>query len=113
VLREIVAKITEETLRKKKLGVLDDESVKGTVDFTGPAIWTDTIMEFFNDPTYFDMSDSKRNISWREFTGMEAPRRVGDVIVLPITSFSPGVEQMGSKPIEDEMAFVHHWFEGE
>jgi len=112
VLREIVAKITEETLRKKKLGILQDESYKGTVDFTGPAIWTDTIMEFFNDATYFDMTESKRNISWREFTGMEAPRRVGDVIVLPITSFSPGVEQMGSKPIEDEMAFVHHWFEG-
>jgi len=112
VLREIVAKITEETLRRKTLGTLGSELVNDVVDFTGPAIWTDTVLEYFNDPTYFDMGGSQRNISWKEFTGMTAPKRVGDVIVLPITSFSPGVGQMGSGAIEDPMAFVRHWFEG-
>lgn len=113
ILREIVAKITEETLRRMKLGTLASEHVHDVVDFTGPAIWTDTVLDFFNDPMYFDMVASQRNISWREFTGMTEPKRVGDVIVLPITSFSPGVEQMGAKSVEDPMAFVRHWFEGE
>jgi alpha 1,6-mannosyltransferase len=35
------------------------------------------------------------------------------VVVLPITSFSPGVGQMGAGEPEDEMAFVKHEFEGE
>jgi alpha 1,6-mannosyltransferase len=38
---------------------------------------------------------------------------VGDVLVLPITSFSPGVGQMGAKEYDDPMAFVKHDFEGE
>ncbi len=29
-------------------------------------------------------------------------------MVLPITSFSPGVQQMGAKDIDDPMAFVNY-----
>ena len=113
VLRDIVANITEETLRMKKKGILKEKKMdKSIVEFTGPALWTDTIFTYLNDPTYFKMEGSK-NVTWETFTGMEAAKKVGDVVVLPITSFSPGVQQMGAKEPDDPMAFVKHDFEGE
>ncbi|KAM3088102.1 alpha-1,6-mannosyltransferase Och1 [Clarireedia jacksonii] len=112
VLREIVANITQQTLIMKQSGALKSFKDKNVVEFTGPALWTDTIFDYLNDERYFDMSTSKGNITWRDFTGIESPKKVGDVVVLPITSFSPGVQQMGAKDYEDPMAFVKHEFEG-
>ncbi|KAI9743807.1 MAG: membrane-bound alpha-1,6- mannosyltransferase Initiation-specific [Claussenomyces sp. TS43310] len=111
VLREIVANITQETLKRKKAGTLKvtDDNV---VEFTGPAIWTDIIFDFFNSDKYFDMTASNGNITWRDFTGMTAAKKVGDVVVLPITSFSPGVKQMGAEEDDHPMAFVKHEFGG-
>ncbi|EON95949.1 putative glycosyltransferase family 32 protein [Phaeoacremonium minimum UCRPA7] len=112
VLREVVARITRSALKRKRAGLLDGFVDKNVIEFTGPAVWTDVIFEYFNDERYFDMSLSPGAIDWRNFTGMEVAKRVGDVIVLPITSFSPGVQQMGAKDYDDPMAFVKHDFEG-
>jgi alpha 1,6-mannosyltransferase len=112
VLRDIVVRITEETLKRKRSGELTRTADKNVVEFTGPAIWTDAIFDYFNDARYFDVKHSKGPISWRNFTGMEVSKKVGDVVVLPITSFSPGVQQMGAKDYDDPMAFVKHDFEG-
>lgn len=112
VLREVVAEITEETLKRKRSGLLAGFKDKNVIEFTGPAVWTDVIMAYFNDARYFDMTNSKGPIDWHNFTGMTTAKKVGDVIVLPITSFSPGVGQMGAKDYDDEMAFVRHGFEG-
>ncbi|KAI9770377.1 MAG: membrane-bound alpha-1,6- mannosyltransferase Initiation-specific [Candelina submexicana] len=111
VLRDLVASITKETLKRKKAGTLDANH-KSVVEFTGPAVWTDKVFAFFNNADYFDMSTSRGNITWENFTGIKQPKRVGDVIVLPITSFSPGVQQMGAGEDDDPMAFVKHEFEG-
>ncbi|KAK3047439.1 alpha-1,6-mannosyltransferase Och1 [Extremus antarcticus] len=112
VLVDIVASITEETLRRKRVGELGAKHMKSVMEFTGPAIWTDTIFRFFNNPEYFDMSTSKGNITYKHFTGITHAKKVGDVVVLPITSFSPGVGQMGAGEEDDPMAFVKHAFEG-
>ncbi|KAI6784255.1 Initiation-specific alpha-1 [Emericellopsis cladophorae] len=112
VLRDIITRITNQTLEMKRSGKLASFLDKNIVDFTGPAIWTDTIFDYFNDERYFDMRDSTKKIDWKDFTGMETSKRVGDVVVLPITSFSPGVGQMGAKEPDDPMAFVLHNFEG-
>ncbi|MCJ1248739.1 membrane-bound alpha-1,6- mannosyltransferase Initiation-specific [Trapelia coarctata] len=113
VLRNIVAAITEDTLRMKKLGILSKKKIdKSIVEFTGPALWTDMIFDYLNNPQYFKMESSGKNITWESFTGMESPKKVGDVVILPITSFSPGVGQMGAKDTDDPMAFVKHDFEG-
>lgn len=112
VLREVVSRITAETLRRKSANMLVSTKDKNVIEFTGPAVWTDVIFEYFNDPRYFDMSNSKGPIDWKNFTGMEVTKKVGDVIVLPITGFSPGVGQMGAKDVEDPSAFVLHRFEG-
>lgn len=111
VLVDVVANITQETLNRKKAGTLSQDH-KVIIEFTGPAVWTDSIFAFFNNPNYFDMSTSKGNITWENFTGMKAPKKVGDVIVLPITSFSPGIKTMGAGEESDPMAFVKHNFEG-
>ena len=111
VLVDVVSNITQETLLRKKAGTLTKDH-KGIIEFTGPALWTDSILAYFNNPEYFDMSSSKGNITWENFTGMKAPKKVGDVIVLPITSFSPGIKTMGAGEDDDPMAFVKHQFEG-
>ncbi|KAL7800125.1 glycosyltransferase family 32 protein [Trichoderma ceciliae] len=112
VLRDIISRITNSTLTLKKAGKLSSFQGNGVVDLTGPAVWTDTIMDYFNDERFFDMEHSKGKIDYRNFTGMETSKRVGDVVVLPITGFSPGVGQMGAKDYDDPMAFVKHDFEG-
>ncbi len=113
VLRDIVATITDDTLRMKKAGILRAGKIdKSVVEFTGPAVWTDAVFRYFNNPEYFEMEKSKGNISFEHFTGMKAAKKVGDVVVLPITSFSPGVQQMGAGEPDDPMAFVKHDFEG-
>jgi alpha 1,6-mannosyltransferase len=112
VLREIVANITLETLKKKQAGTLKGFKDNNVIEFTGPAVWTDVIFDFLNDERYFDMSTTKGNITWKDFTGMTQAKKVGDIVVLPITSFSPGVEQMGAEGYDHPMAFVKHEFEG-
>jgi alpha 1,6-mannosyltransferase len=99
-------------MKKKKDGSLRTFSDKNVIEFTGPALWTDTIFRFMNDEKYFDMSTGKGNITWEDFTGMATAKKVGDVVVLPITSFSPGVQQMGAEDYDHPMAFVKHEFEG-
>ncbi|CAO2653911.1 Nn.00g106440.m01.CDS01 [Neocucurbitaria sp. VM-36] len=111
ILVDVVANITQETLSRKKAGTLNKDH-KVIIEFTGPAVWTDSIFSFFNNPEYFDMSTTKGNITWENFTGMKSPKKVGDVIVLPITSFSPGIKTMGAGEEDDPMAFVKHNFEG-
>ncbi|KMU74902.1 initiation-specific alpha-1,6-mannosyltransferase [Coccidioides immitis RMSCC 3703] len=116
ILRDVVANITEEALRMKSEGKLKKNKMDKTiVEFTGPAVWTDSIFRYFNNPNYFDMGrrdgNSTSEIGYKHFTGMVAQKAVGDVVVLPITSFSPGVRQMGAEEPEHRMAFVKHNFQ--
>lgn len=115
VLRDIVHRITERTLKLKAQGHLKHGKTPSNisiVEFTGPAIWTDTIFDYFNNHDYFDFDARSPNITAKDFFGITAHKKVGDVIVLPITSFSPGVGQMGAEEPNHPMAFVKHEFEG-
>lgn len=114
ILRDIVAYITEEALRMKKKGILKTGKMDKTiVEFTGPAAWTDAVFRYFNNPDYFNIEPgSDLNVTYEDFTYQEGYKKVGDVVVLPITSFSPGVQQMGAQDIDDPMAFVKHDFGG-
>lgn len=112
-LRDLVATIAEDTLRMKKQGILKaDKMDKSVVEFTGPAVFTDALFSYFNNESFFDYSARNTNVSFRDFTGITGHKKIGDVVVLPITSFSPGVEQMGAKGTNDPMAFVKHEFSG-
>jgi alpha 1,6-mannosyltransferase len=112
ILRDVVATIVEDTLRMKRQGILTMSRMdKSIVEFTGPAVWTDAIFRYFNNPDYFK-NEETRNVTYEDFTGLTKQKKVGDVAVLPITSFSPGVRQMGAGEPDDPMAFVLHDFEG-
>lgn len=112
-LRHLVATITEDTLRMKKLGILSAKNMdKSVVEYTGPAVFTDTLFAYFNDKSYFDF-DAGKNITAFDFAGITTQKKIGDVVVLPITSFSPGIEHMGARGYDDPMAFVRHDFSGE
>ena len=55
---------------------------------------------------------SFNTIPWEFFSLITKPVIVDDVMVLPITCFSPGVNTMEAKDDMDEMAFVKHMFSG-
>jgi alpha 1,6-mannosyltransferase len=114
VLREIVAAITEDTLRMKRQGILTMKKLdKSVMEFTGPARWTDIIFNYLNSPDYFKIDRNGKNITYESFVGTTTAKKVGDVVVLPITSFSPGVNTMNAKDVDDPMAFVKHDFAGQ
>ncbi|OAP56677.1 hypothetical protein AYL99_08789 [Fonsecaea erecta] len=114
VLRDIVATITEDTLAMQKAGRLrkGKEPTKSIMEYTGPGVWTDALFSYFNNQEYFDFSTRKTNVSYPDFFAITEHKKIGDVVVLPITSFSPGVGQMGSEGPEHPMAFVRHDFDG-
>jgi alpha 1,6-mannosyltransferase len=114
VLQDIVAKITDKTLQMKKDKAFKKGQalIKSIMDYTGPGIWTDTVFEYLNNEDYFDFSQRSTNVSYSEFFNIKEAKKIGDVIVLPITSFSPGVQQMGAGDVDDPMAFVKHEFDG-
>lgn len=55
---------------------------------------------------------SNNVIPWEFFSLITEPVVVDDIMVLPITCFSPDVNQMGAKSSTDELAFVKHMFKG-
>ena len=115
VLRDIVATITEDTLAMKnagrlRKGKLPDRSI---MEYTGPGVWTDALFTYFNNKEHFDFSSRRSNVTYADFFGITEHKKIGDVVVLPITSFSPGVGQMGAESPDHPMAFVKHEFDGE
>ncbi|EMG46036.1 Mannosyltransferase Och1p, partial [Candida maltosa Xu316] len=87
------------------------------MNWTGPGIFTDTVFEYMNSilqspEVYANKKHRQTIVDWKVFTGMEQPIVIDDVLVLPITSFSPDVNQMGAKSSDDEIAYVKHMFSG-
>lgn len=114
VLRDIVASITEDTLQMRNAGRLQKgkELAKSIMEYTGPGIWTDALFSYFNNKEYFDFSSRQTNVTASDFFNVREHKKIGDVVVLPITSFSPGVGQMGAEGAEHPLAFVKHEFDG-
>lgn len=120
MLRELVAKITDITLTREKnhqlRKVLGKDEGGDIMNWTGPGIWTDEVFRYMNNilqtPEAFKLKKYDDIVTWKMFTGIQAPIAVDDVMVLPITSFSPDVNQMGAKSMTDPMAYAKHMFLG-
>lgn len=120
MLRELIANITAITLTRKKNGKL--KSVLGKneggdiMDWTGPGIWTDLIFNYLNNilqsPESFKTKKYEDIVNWQMFTGMKLPIVIDDVVVLPITCFSPDVNQMGAGNFDHPLAYSKHMFLG-
>lgn len=55
---------------------------------------------------------ARYGFTWSDLRDIEAPLRVGDVVILPLTGFSPGTGIPGSKDIWDPESMVMHLFAG-
>ncbi|GMG40322.1 unnamed protein product [Ambrosiozyma monospora] len=58
------------------------------------------------------LNSDKQVISWKTLSNLRKPLILDDIMVLPITSFSPGVGQMGAGDSHHPLAFVQHMFSG-
>lgn len=120
ILREIIASITETTLRKMQTNDLyvkseDDESfMLDVMEWTGDGAWTDVIFKYFND---YVLSGIFVKVTWKDFTKMDVPKLVSDVLVLPLNSFNAGENQVSedaaANVVEGDethpLAFVKHF----
>ncbi|AET39076.1 alpha-1,6-mannosyltransferase Ecym_3615 [Eremothecium cymbalariae DBVPG len=107
IIREVVAKITEETLSRMerndlKLNARNDLNIMG---WTGSGIWTDVVFTYFND---YVQSGILKKITWKEFHNINIPKLVGDVLVLPQFSFSAPTSQDSSSAESKMLQFVSH-----
>lgn len=55
---------------------------------------------------------ARYNFTWSDARDIEVPLRVGDVVILPTTAFSPGMQIRGSKASNDPQSMVYHLFQG-
>ena len=83
ILADMISAVTKEILQRMAEGRLTDDA-KTIIEFTESAHWTSAVFSYI-------VNESKRNISWGYFAGVMSPKKVSDVVVLPITSFSSGV----------------------
>lgn len=120
ILREIIAQITLNTLKKKRdlrestgsllepLRLTGNSNQKSLqiLKWTGGGIWTDVIMTYFND---YIKSSIYQQITWKEFHELKIPKLVGDILILPISSFASDIEIPKDGKIENPLAFVKHY----
>ncbi|KAE8374510.1 hypothetical protein BDV26DRAFT_40977 [Aspergillus bertholletiae] len=112
-LDHLSATIEQLTLKKSsKIQSPEDLPALQSIDpllLTGPAAFTEAVKGWLTTTT---------GLRWNALTGLNdggQSKAVGDVLVLPITGFSPGrgaYGNMGSKSVEDPAARVFHHAQG-
>lgn len=113
-----------------QIGLTPDDLDQPVVEFTGPALWTDAVFRYFHQNVgalrdaktlfgrqgkyahHHESPNVHVQVTADHFAKLTNILKLGDVAVLPITSFSPGVGHMGAGDEDDDMAFVKHDFEG-
>ncbi|KAL1409799.1 hypothetical protein Q8F55_003796 [Vanrija albida] len=75
----------------------------GIMNWSGPGVWTDAVLNYLR---------VRYGVRWVDLRGLREPLRIGDVVVLPVTGFSPGVGNFGSQLPQDAQAMVEHHFAG-
>ncbi|WVQ95719.1 hypothetical protein IAU59_002818 [Kwoniella sp. CBS 9459] len=75
----------------------------GVMSWTGPGVWTDAVLSYLR---------VKYGVLWTDLRGLREPLRVGDVVILPVTGFSPGVGNFGAQQASHRQAMVEHRFAG-
>ena len=99
----VIQRVVELVLKNLAAVNISEIPVGNVVHLTGPAPFTDAIMEVLG----------KQDVGIKDLRNMKQPILFGDILTLPITAFSPGVGHMGSKSIYDKQALVNHNFAGE
>ncbi|CCH59826.1 hypothetical protein TBLA_0B10090 [Henningerozyma blattae CBS 6284] len=106
VIREVVSRITEATLQRKKdndlnVNVRNDLNI---MSWTGSGIWTDVIFSYFNNPI---QSSINRKVTWKEFRAISSAKQLSDILVFPSFSFN-APEQMSDEDTNKALYFTIH-----
>ncbi|CCD22537.1 uncharacterized protein NDAI_0A03800 [Naumovozyma dairenensis CBS 421] len=105
ILREMVAVITEETLKENEdslnINVRNDLDI---MSWTGSGVWTDVIFKYFND---YMKSGINGKVTWKKFHNMILPRLISDVLIFPEFSFKAPLE-FDKTDMKRNLYLVHH-----
>ncbi len=98
--------------RLRKLAIKQGTSISAikasygeVLDTTGPVAWTNAVFQSLREQT-------GKNITASDVHGLTEPLLIGDILVMPVTSFGNGQGHSNSKSIEDPAALVSHHFKG-
>ena len=80
-------------------------SFREILDFTGPAMFTDSIIESIAIKT-------NANFTWQNISALDKPTLIADILVLPINGFGAGQQHSNSGSIDGQDVLVHHLFKG-
>ncbi|OCF58527.1 hypothetical protein L486_04560 [Kwoniella mangroviensis CBS 10435] len=75
----------------------------GVMAWTGPGVWTDAVLSYLR---------VQYGLVWTDLKDLRVPLRIGDVVILPVTGFSPGVGNFGAQGSFHHEAMVQHDFAG-
>ena len=64
------------------------------MEWTGPGVWTDSVLRYLR---------VKYGVRWTDLRRLARPVRIGEVVVLPVTGFSPGVGNFGAMSRKREL----------
>lgn len=115
VLREMIARITETTLSRKRalkdgeqllLAGLPNQKALGISKWTGSGLWTDVVLHYLND---YVRSLIYQSVLWKDFRNLDTPKLVSDILVLPLKSFASDLEVPKDGKMTDPIAFVKHY----
>jgi hypothetical protein len=84
-------------------------SLMAILEVTGPGMWTDAVMDSINTE-YSEQQKGK--VSWSIFTGLEVPKLVGHVLVLPINYFGSGQRHSKAGHFQVPEACINHLVRG-
>ncbi|EME38344.1 glycosyltransferase family 32 protein [Dothistroma septosporum NZE10] len=73
------------------------------LDSTGPHVFTKSVLEALS-------SQMGRPVDYRDLSNIDEPRLLGDVLIMPISSFASGQEHPASGAWgNDQQLISHHW----
>lgn len=75
----------------------------GVINWTGPSVFTDSVLSYLF---------ARYGLVWQDLREMRRPLRVGDVLILPVTGFSPGVGNFGAGHVGGKSCFASMIWDG-
>ncbi|ELU44527.1 rhomboid family protein [Rhizoctonia solani AG-1 IA] len=83
--------------------LLRDDGTISIMEWTGPGVFTDSVIRYLA---------AEHNTTWPMLKNLRRPLRIRDMVVLPVTGFSPGVGLFGAGDTANAEAMVQHLFAG-
>eukprot|EP01113_Clastostelium_recurvatum_P048711 TRINITY_DN8926_c0_g1_i2.p1 TRINITY_DN8926_c0_g1~~TRINITY_DN8926_c0_g1_i2.p1 ORF type:complete len:365 (+),score=69.67 TRINITY_DN8926_c0_g1_i2:67-1095(+) len=100
IVRAFSAFVEREHVSLKDMRRLSTEEVIIT---TGPYAFTRIIEEYLSTTLH-------SHVDWRNMTGLQGPKQLGDITILPVTAFGPGQRHSGSQGTDHPQALSFHKF---